>query len=983
MSSSSCSSYTWLLARRWLSGSASRRRSPTALLGSGDLVALSLQSRAHHYSNHRLVVVGQDPAASSTRTTSFRFLSSSSGSGSGGDSPDENANNNKDKKKSSAPPRENLDRDVLQPASQGILAGPHHSSGIPNLAGRHAHATLEPVRGRALQKGTLLEETQEALLLEEEQDDDDVAPPPAAGAATGASSSSTEEPRIPPFTSQRPPMSSSSSRRDGGRRHKMFRALASSGNKTGGSGGNGLPPPNERYNHEYFGPATGEKEDDDDDWCIDADKATPDEEMAYITYLLDEDKKFGYWNCRMHEDTMELDKLLKEKDARIQEHEDAVKAVDDSRKRHKQLMREASKGGGAAVADAAGEGDAEGETSTSSGGGSLKDKIPPLALEDDYDRWIQQNFDMTQMSENDSLGFEEDLLEEMTPEERNRHQRKYHSVSELPVMNNGAVMGIGQDIYTGQSTRFQMAKFCNPHPDSARQPKAAIPRRRKQPPMEFLEAHRRFLYIFGLPIQDPGDGSIATLNNPVHFAQVRKELARLAGVDSTEQVYPATTSSGYIGFDGTESMAAAIINGPTETFVYRPPVWSVFDHHSDQEYAGLYTKKSQEDVQAFCRAENDGAILLLSHLPRHNNPATLVQALFPANTPVGDAYSDVTVDDIFFLNSTEALVRFSSMDQAQSALSSQLVATQLLEQLGTYRIRLQRARREQVHAGYRGPFIGRRQVLKWGHRLVVDGDMPSQNFYISHADTVLAWNLDVNTTNYELSQWVKPYCAMPRDIEGSIEIVTCEDCLPTGRAYIGFDFPGEADAFLKAMGGNTAQFGNRIVQLKKLKTRHVAGGKYYPGPDKRPERTVDELWRSLDGWEDLVDPADLQTLYAAGIDKWILDDAFRVLRYKNISFGSYDQGIRRESLEPQKDRGQQYRDFVQLYVKTLIEALPTPERPGPIYEALFLPDEPVDLSIFDEEKVRRLALRSFRASVGGKMAAAAELEASERKSLEE
>lgn len=322
------------------------------------------------------------------------------------------------------------------------------------------------------------------------------------------------------------------------------------------------------------------------------------------------------------------------------------------------------------------------------------------------------------------------------------------------------------------------------------------------------------------------------------------------------------------------------------------------------------------------------------------------------------------------------------MDQAQSALTSQLVAKQLMEQLGTYRIRLLRARREQVHAGYRGPFLGRRPVLKWGHRLVVDGDMPSQKFYISHADTVLVWNLDVNTTHLELSRWVKPYCAMPRDIEGSIEIVTCEDCLPTGRAYIGFDFPGEADAFLHAMGGNTTEFGNRIVQLEKLKNRHVPGGKYYPGPDKRPERTIDELLLDLNGWEHLVDPADLQTLYDAGIDKWILDDAFRVLRWKNVSFGPYDQGIRRESLEPQKERGQQYRDFVQLYVKTLIECLPTPERPGPIYESMFLPDEPTDMSIFDEEKVRQQAIRSFRASVGGRMAAEAELEASKRKRLE-
>ena len=70
---------------------------------------------------------------------------------------------------------------------------------------------------------------------------------------------------------------------------------------------------------------------------------------------------------------------------------------------------------------------------------------------------------------------------------------------------------------------------------------------------------------------------------------------------------------------------------------------------------------------------------------------------------------------------------------------------------------------------------------------------------------------------------------------------------------------------------------------------------------------MEELWRNLNGWESYVSADDLQTLQKAGVEKWMLDDAFRALRYKNETFGPLDQGMRGESIQAHMAPGDQYR----------------------------------------------------------------------------
>ena len=684
---------------------------------------------------------------------------------------------------------------------------------------------------------------------------------------------------------------------------------------------------------------------------------SPEEEVQIYAQMLDEDSKFGYWNERDYEDALRLEQELQDKQVRIQAYETAAKTAE----KQKYAALAASRGedtettttpSSTAVEGEAGtEGEATAGTAAAAAAPSSGGK-PQLALEDDYDLWFEKNYDLLQMAESDLIGIHGDQ-EFDTEEERKEYWEKYNTVGDAKYIN-GHTVGMGVDMNTGHETRYSMVKFEKPNPDSAKEPKPNLPRNRLRPDEAFLESHTRFLYLSGLPDMLDVDGEPADLSNPVNFNLLRTELARLAGTDSTDHVYPATPSSGYIGFADSEGLAAAIVQGPTETHLKSPPVLAQYVAQEQKD------EILQAKIQAF--VQDAAATLVVSNLPRHHSPASLLRSLFPAGTAVGDAYSNVGPDDILFLSGKRALLRFPSQQEAASALGSKLLEDQLQEMGSAYTVRYQRARRNMVHAGFRGP-VNHQEVRQRGQKLIVDGDMPTKKFFISHADTLMAWNLDPTVTKLEISQLVQPYCAMRRDIEGSIEFVTCEDYRPTGQAYIGFDIAGEAEAALEAL-GHKIQLADRTVHLHRVGIRQVPY-RYYRGPDTRPDRPIEELLRDLDGWEQHVDPADVKLLEEAGIPKWVIDDSLRIIRYKNETFGPLDGARRKEALEPGMKAGQQYKEIVQLFIETLKECLPTPEDPGFMYEALHLPDQEIDLSIFDREKERQKKLDAHRVAHGG------------------
>ena len=547
-----------------------------------------------------------------------------------------------------------------------------------------------------------------------------------------------------------------------------------------------------------------------------------------------------------------------------------------------------------------------------------------------YDKWLD-TADIIQALAKDE---ETDPLQNMSMGQLAEFKKNMETIKE------GADMWDPDPQHMYFSERYE-----NPHPDSKREPKPNFPRNRSQPPITFVERFSRFIYVTGLcPLDFNAD-----LANPVHQNLIKKSIAGLFEVDSS-QVWPTNLNSGFIGFNDAPSAIMALVSGPSPDHHSRPPIFSTQSEEMAEKHKDFGSKETT---------------LVLENLPKQRfTSASLLRELFPPNSEIGEAYHNVKPGDIKFVSSTKALIRFQSIDESVSILHQSKILTDRLQEIGRYRIRMFRARRELVHAGY-GAFPLREEGRKLGPRLLVHGDMPTRPFYLSHAECLLAVNIDPSWSAQDISARVQEHCTMKRDPTGSVEFVTCEQGHRTGQAYIGFDLPGEADAALKAF-GPTVRWGDRMVILKRTKDRKYPHQEY-KGPERRLDRPTEALLDDLNNWEKFVDPADVQKLYDAGITKQVLDDALRAIRWNNATFGQLDSAMREESLEPEKETGQQYRDLVQLYIETLIECLPNPNAENledmnipDVYHSLFQPGEDIDMGIFEKELEKQAAQQKFR-----------------------
>mmetsp|Transcript_34072 Transcript_34072/g.80199 ORF Transcript_34072/g.80199 Transcript_34072/m.80199 type:complete len:815 (-) Transcript_34072:123-2567(-) len=496
-------------------------------------------------------------------------------------------------------------------------------------------------------------------------------------------------------------------------------------------------------------------------------------------------------------------------------------------------------------------------------------------------------------------------------------------------------------------TKYGQLRYVSPHPESTREPVPDLPVRRRNPPLEFVEAHTRFIYVWGMPPllsvdEEPGD-----LDNPLHALELQKTAAALFDVPP-ESVYPASISSAFVGFSSRKDQRFALEFGPVQKVIESPVK------------ASKYTP-SEGDKKSFDASEMD-RVVVLENLPSGLTPSVLASTLFPpgAGTDTADVlYGGLTADDFVMLTPHSAVLRFESAEHAENAVKSTIVGERLAD-FGKHRVRYSKARRELVYTGkHTGPAKTDLE-RELGPKLIVDGDMPTKKFYLSHATCLHLRNLDPSVTKREISSFFQPHCAMSRDVEGSIELVTCHEGLFTGRAYVGFDEHGEAEAALadEACASNGRITGlcsntTTVVAKKVRDARSIAR-------HNRPIRSEEDLLDSLDNWEQHVDPEDLSELLENGINKEALDEAFRAIRYQNPTFSSMDQAIRSETINPEHESGGMYRELVRTYIATLKECLSTPENPGEIYESLFLPDEELDTEIFEDEMARQEELRQRR-----------------------
>ena len=493
-------------------------------------------------------------------------------------------------------------------------------------------------------------------------------------------------------------------------------------------------------------------------------------------------------------------------------------------------------------------------------------------------------------------------------------------------------------------TKIARVSLLRPHPAGLREPKPIFPKdRRPHPPIEFVESYNRFIYVTGLPPLIV-NGERGELANPVHRSYLEKLVARLAQVDST-QVWPVNTTSAFVGFFTPRAMANAVHSGPSKKAVSLPPKVRRLSEVKD-------TKNPFKDTDA-------DRVIQFSLIPPFHSPSSISRALFPPDTELETVYGahiDPSKDVVVASNT--AWFRFPSADEAAAAAAS-TVLQKRLEKVGLYRVRYFLARRELVHKCFSGPAKDEEERVK-GPRLIVDGDMPSKEFFQSHPRCIHVSNLDPAepSISEKLTELFQPFSEWVR-YPGSVEPVTCAHNLPTDRAYVGFDVPGEAEACVKKCNGKI-RMGDRTLFLRLVDDRIVPNRGLYRA-EKRPARSVEELWDDLENWEKYVDPADIEYLEQHGVSKCVMDEQLKRMRLKNPTFGPLDHCLRSEAIEPDKKPGEIYKEVVQTYVQVLKDCVATREDPGPVFLAGFENEEDIDYSVFDEWEKRKAEIERLRA----------------------
>lgn len=469
-----------------------------------------------------------------------------------------------------------------------------------------------------------------------------------------------------------------------------------------------------------------------------------------------------------------------------------------------------------------------------------------------------------------------------------------------------------------------------PHAESRREAKPIVhPTNRVNPPEDFVSAHEAFAYVTNVP-RPVIDGELASYENPLHRHEVVEFVANLFGISATH-VFPSTITSAFVGFESASAAADAYRKSESKRVVRV--------HTEAKRYEN---DAPSEDEKTFVSAGKD-SIIMLENLPSGMRQGTVVRFLHTAVS--------LNVDDVFMSSPTTALIRLSSPEEAEKVLGDKNMhnaITSLQNQI----VRVYAAQREVVHDKYSGP-IRQFQLKKTTNKLVVQGDVPSNTFFLSHAHVLHLCNVPVSVTKEQISDYFQKFCIQPRDVEGSIEIVTSLDGYPSGRVYVGFDLESEYERAWEEIfsSGQKVMFNEPgpPVRIRPVKERELIRGSKLGA---RSERSQEELIASFSEWKNAIDPADKEFLESMGITMDVLEEAFTAARRYNPTFGVEDQAREGERMLMDQSPGQHFQEFVKLYIDTLKEAAFSREDPGLKYKSMFMPDEEIDYSFITDEEER-------------------------------
>jgi hypothetical protein len=469
-----------------------------------------------------------------------------------------------------------------------------------------------------------------------------------------------------------------------------------------------------------------------------------------------------------------------------------------------------------------------------------------------------------------------------------------------------------------------------PHAESRREAKPIFhPTNRVNPPEDFVSAHEAFAYVTNVP-RPVMDGELSSYENPLHRHEVVEFVANLFGISATH-VFPATITSAFVGFESAKEAAEAYKKSESKRVVRV--------HTEAKRYENDAPSKDEKN---FVGTGKD-SIIMLENIPSGMRQGTVARFLHSAVS--------LNVDDVFMSSPTTALIRLPSPEEAARVLGDKNMHDAILS-LQNQIVRIYPAQREVVHDKYSGP-IRQFQLKKTTNKLVVHGDTPSKDFFLSHASVLHLCNVPVSVTKKQISDYFQKYCVQPRDVEGSIEIVTSLDGYPSGRVYVGFDLESEYKSAWQEIfsSGQKVLFNESgpPVRIRPVKERALIRGSKLGA---RSERSQEELIASFSEWKNVIDPADKEFLDSMGVTMDVLEEAFTAARRYNPTFGVEDQAREGERMLMEKSPGQHFQEFVKLYIDTLKEAAFSRENPGLKYKSMFMPDEEIDYSFITDEEER-------------------------------
>lgn len=519
----------------------------------------------------------------------------------------------------------------------------------------------------------------------------------------------------------------------------------------------------------------------------------------------------------------------------------------------------------------------------------------------------------------------------------------------LPLARHGPNLDDFLEAMIEHPTKYAMVSRINEHAESQREPQPLRFPLRRDPTLDFVESHKAFVFAQGIDasvaLLGSEDDYYANFSNVEHRHKVAQKISKIFKVD-IRNVSPASFNAAYIGFESIKAAKIAFVRFQGKLLQHQPIVASKY---SDERIDWTRVKPTKaREVKKFIENSSQESLLALTHLtPQPMACASLLHRLFPHCFTSTDANAPAAPEDICLVSPTMSLIRLSSPEAVAFLLASDSFAAKLKDLKPRAKLAVLKATRERVFDSF-GGVNSSKMIQKKGKRILVEGDLPSIDFFKSHYGVLHLSNLPSNVTKKDITDFFQPYCHAARDILSSVELVQASDGTFMGAAFVGFDGLGEAEkAFADWQARNKHSLGGNLAQLRVLgEKKLIRGKKLHP----RSERSAEELMEDLTHWERHVDPKKLEFLESYGIGKDVLDDVFIKVRYQNRTFGAIDQARVSERLEPWRPVGSRYSQFVRLYVETLCECMTTPENPGAMLQSLFLPNEEVDLELMDGKR---------------------------------